>query len=41
MDGKAGTSYDARAECMKKYFKVDKWNPFVVAMEERFLDRQE
>jgi hypothetical protein len=26
---------------MKKYFKVDEWNPFVSAMEERFLDRQE
>jgi hypothetical protein len=40
MDGKAGTWYDARAEYMKKYFKVDEWNPFVSAMEERFLDRQ-
>jgi hypothetical protein len=41
MDGKAGTWYDARGEYMKKYFKVDEWNPFVSAMEERFLDRQE
>lgn len=41
MDGKAGTWYDARAECMKKYFKVDEWNLCVSAMEERFLDRQE
>jgi len=41
MDGKAGTWYVASAEYMKKYFKVDEWNPFVSAMEERFLDRQE
>ena len=41
MDGKAGTWYDARAEYMKKYFKVDEWNAFVSTMEERFLDRQE
>jgi hypothetical protein len=41
MDGKAGTWYDRRAEYIKKYFKVDEWNPFVSAMEERFLDRQE
>jgi hypothetical protein len=41
MDGKTGTWYDARAEYMKKYFKVDEWNPFVSAMEERFLERQE
>jgi hypothetical protein len=41
LDGMAGIWYDARAEYMKKYFKVDKWNPFVGAMEERFLDRQE
>jgi len=41
MDGKAGTWYDAWAEYMKKYFKVDEWNPIVSAMEERFLDRQE
>jgi len=26
---------------MKKYFKVDEWNPFVSLMVERFLDRQE
>jgi len=41
MDGNAGTWYDARAEYMKKYFKVDEWNPFVSAMEEIFLNRQE
>jgi len=41
MDGKAGTWHDARAEDMEKYFIVDEWNPFVSAMEERFLDRQE
>jgi len=40
MDGKAGTWYDARAEYMKKYFKVDEWNPFVSVMEERFLNTQ-
>jgi len=26
---------------MKKYIKVDEWNPFVSAMVERFLNRQE
>jgi hypothetical protein len=41
MDGKAGTWYNARAEYRKKYFKVDEWNPFVSAMEERFINRQE
>ena len=40
-DGDTGTWYNARAEYMKQYFKVDKWNPFVSAMKERFLDRQE
>jgi hypothetical protein len=34
MDGKAGTWYDAKAENMNKYFKVDEWNPSVSAMEE-------
>jgi len=41
MYGKVGTWYNARAEYMKKYFKVDEWNPFISAMKERFLDRQE
>jgi hypothetical protein len=41
MDGKAGTWYDARVEYMKKFIKVDKWNPFVSAMQERLLNRQE
>jgi len=41
MDGNAGTWYNAQAEYMKKYFKVDEWNTFVGAMEERFLNRQE
>jgi len=41
MDGKTGTWYDARAEYMKRLFKVDEWNPFVSAMEDRLLDRQE
>jgi len=41
MDGKAGAWYCARAEYMKKYFKVDKRNAFVSAMEERFFNRQE
>jgi len=41
MDGNAGTLPDARAEYMEKYFNVDEWNPFVSAMAERFLDRQQ
>jgi len=41
MDGTAGTWYNARAEYLKNYFKVDAWNHFVSAMEERLLDRQE
>jgi hypothetical protein len=41
MDGKAGSWYDARADYMKKYFKVDEWNPIVSAMQERHLDRRE
>jgi len=41
MNGKAGTWYNARAEYMKKNSQVDKCNPFVSAMEERFLIRQE
>jgi hypothetical protein len=40
-DGKATTWYDVRAEYMNKYFKLDEWNPFVGAMEERVIDRQE
>jgi len=41
MDENTGTWYDARAQYMKKYFKVDEWNPLISAMEKRFLDRQE
>jgi hypothetical protein len=41
MDAKASSWYAARAEYMKKYFKVDEWNPFLSAMEKRFLDSQE
>jgi len=39
INGPARTWYDARAECVKKYFQVDEWNPFVSAMDEWFLDR--
>lgn len=41
MDGKARTWYKTRADYMNKYFRVDEWNPFVCAMEEGFLNRQD